>query len=269
MPRFSTKDCSAVITGASSGLGAEFARQLAPHARALALVARREPEMANLAASLAKSHPNLRIAVIPCDLADPDARSQLPAHLASLGFRTNFLINNAGLGDYGEFASAPWHRVHDILKVNIETLTHLSHAFLPDLATAAPSAILNVSSLAGELPIPDFAVYAASKAYVSSFSEALRIELKSQRITVSAFAPGPIHTNFGQTARRTATEKPTQPEWSYVPADKAVASALAALRAGRARCTPGFIPATTARLINCLPRPLLRAILSLRPRRSP
>ena len=234
MPRFSTKDCSAVITGASSGLGAEFARQLAPHARALALVARREPEMADLAASLAKSHPSLRIAVIPCDLADPDARSQLPAHL-----------------------------------VNIEALTHLSHAFLPDLATAAPAAILNVSSLAGELPIPDFAVYAASKAYVSSFSEALRIELKSQRITVSVFAPGPIHTNFGQTARRTSTEKPTQPEWSYVPADKAVASALAALRARRARCTPGFIPATTARLINCLPRPFLRAILYLRPRRSP
>ncbi|MFN5962410.1 MAG: SDR family NAD(P)-dependent oxidoreductase, partial [Verrucomicrobiota bacterium] len=106
MPRFSTKDCSAVITGASSGLGAEFARQLAPHAHALALVARREPELANLAASLAKSHPNLGFGVIPFDLADAYARCQLPAHLASLGFRTNFLINNAGLGDYGEFASA-------------------------------------------------------------------------------------------------------------------------------------------------------------------
>jgi short-subunit dehydrogenase len=269
MPRFHLRDSSAVITGASSGLGAEFARQLAPQARALALVARREPEMASLAATLAKAHPNLRIAVIPCDLADPDARAQLPAHLASLGFRTNFLINNAGLGDYGEFAAAPWHRLHEILKVNIEALTHLSHAFLPDLSTAAPAAILNVSSLAGELPIPDFAVYAASKAYVSSFSEALRIELRQHRITVSAFAPGPIHTNFGLVARRSASEKPTQPEWSYVPADKAVAHALAALTSGRARCTPGFIPATTARLINCLPRPFLRAILSLRPRRSP
>lgn len=104
LARMNLKNCTAVITGASSGLGAEFARQLAPVATALALVARRESEMNALAAELQRTHPALRIAVIPCDLADPDQRAQLPGHLASMGWRVNVLINNAGLGDYGAFA---------------------------------------------------------------------------------------------------------------------------------------------------------------------
>ena len=267
MARFSLEHCTAVITGASSGLGAEFARQLAPQADALVLVARREAEMATLAESLRTHRPALRIAVVPCDLADPDTRAQLPAHVASLGFRVNLLVNNAGLGDYGEFATATWPKLDRMIQVNIAALTHLAHAFLPDLRTVAPSGILNVSSLAGEMPIPDFAVYAATKAYVTSFTEALRLELRGAGVAVTSLAPGPIATGFGAAARR-GPDSPRQPAWAYVPQQMAVSKALAALRKGRALIIPGCVPWLTARLANGLPRPILRAILGLRPRRS-
>lgn len=259
--------CTAVITGASSGFGAEFARQLAPRALALALVARREAEMNALAAELQAAHPALQIAVIPCDLADPVQREQLPGHLAALGWRVNLLINNAGLGDYGVFEGGAWHKIDLMMQVNMTALTHLTHLFLPDLKTHAPSGILNVSSLAGELPIPDFAVYAAGKAYVSRLSEALRIELREAGITVTALCPGPVKTGFGAAAERPGESTPKMSA-AYQTPERVVRDGLRALQRRRARVFPGFIVRMTSLLVNALPMPMLRAILSRRPRRA-
>jgi short-subunit dehydrogenase len=258
--------CSALITGASSGLGAEFARQLAPQATSLVLTARREEEMNALAHELQAKHPALRIAVIPCDLADAEQRAQLPGHVASLGFRVNLLINNAGLGDYGPFEDGAWWKIEQMMQVNVMALTHLTHLFLPDLKTHAPSGILNVSSLAGELPIPDFAAYAAGKAFVSRFSEALRLELRGLRITVCALCPGPVKTEFGTVAERAGQTTPKLSA-AYQPKERVVQSGLRALQRGRARAFPGLIVRGTALLVNLLPLPVLRRILARRPRK--
>ncbi len=260
------KDCTAVITGASSGLGAEFARQLAGDARALVLVARREAELQALAGELQKAHPGLRIVTVPCDLSDPAKRAGLAGHLGELGLRPNLLINNAGLGDYGTFAEGVWEKADLMMQVNMVALTHLTHLLLPDLKAAAPSGILNVSSLAGELPIPDFAVYAATKAYVSRFTEALRLELREDRVAVSALCPGPVKTGFGTAAERAGSSTPKM-EAAYQTKEHVVATALRALRKGRAKSFPGFIVRATSLLVNTLPTPILRLVLARRPRR--
>ena len=153
-----------LITGASSGFGAEFARQLAPSAKVMALTARRAEVLEALAASLRDAHPGLTVHCLPCDLASETDRAALPDRCAALGFAPDLLINNAGLGEYGTFHEADWTRLHQVLAVNITALTHLTHLFVPLLKTHPASGILNVSSLAGEPPSPDFAVYAASKA---------------------------------------------------------------------------------------------------------
>lgn len=260
------KGCTAVITGASSGLGAEFAWQLAPLAKALALVARRDAELTALAEQLQRAHPALRIVTVPCDLAEDEQRGQLPGHLASLGLRVNVLINSAGVGDYGPFAEGVWTRIAPMLDVNMTALTHLTHLFLSDLKTHAPSGILNVSSLAGEMPIPDFAVYAAGKAYVSRFSEALRLELRPERIAVCVLCPGPVKTGFGTVAERTGETTPKMSS-SYQTKERVVRDGLRAMEKGRARVFPGFIVRATALLVNVLPMPILRAIMARRPRR--
>lgn len=265
--RMTFHDCTAVITGASSGLGAEFARQLAPQAKALVLIARREPELTALAEELQRGHPAIRIITVPCDLADAEHRNQLPGQLSSLGLRVNVLINSAGVGDYGAFADGIWPRIAPMLDVNVTALTHLTHLFLPDLKTHAPSGILNVSSLAGELPIPDFAVYAAGKAYVSRFSEALRLELRAERISVTALCPGPVKTGFGTVAERPGETTPKMSA-AYQTKEHVVRAALRALSRGRARVFPGFIVRATSLLVSLLPMPLLRAIMARRPRKA-
>ena len=148
----------------------------------------------------------------------------------------------------------------------VTPITHLTHLFLPDLKTHAPSGILNVSSLAGELPIPDFAVYAAGKACVSRFSEALRLELRDARIAVCALCPGPVKTGFGALAERAGETTPKMSA-AYQTIERVVRSALRALEKGRARVFPGFVPRATALLVNALPMPVLRLILSRRPRK--
>src|SRR6478736_7282499 len=184
----------ALVTGASSGLGEEFALQIAPRVGKLVLVARREPLLQQLADRIRGKFPQVAVTVFAVDLSSQAERGQLVAALAEKGLSPDLLVNNAGLGDYGEFASAEWEKLQAMLHVNIEALTHLSHALVPEMIRRGGGAVVNVSSLASVLPIPDFAVYAATKAYVTSFSEALRIELKEHHIPVLAVCPGPVKT---------------------------------------------------------------------------
>ena len=183
-------------------------------------------------------------------------------------FVPDLLVNNAGLGDYGEFVTADWAKIRAMLGLNIEALTHLTHALLPAMIRCGRGAVINVSSLASLLPLPDLAVYAATKAYVTSFSEALRIELKEHGIPVLAVCPGPVQTEFGQVARRHG-EGRTMPghRCFNVPKEQVVAEALMALDSKRARVYPGIKTAAAAFLIAALPIVAIRLVMGWRPRK--
>jgi short-subunit dehydrogenase len=256
--------CAAVITGASSGLGVEFARQLAGRADRLLLVARRLEPMQALKAELMAKHTNLRVEICPADLGQVEGRAAVVAWVKAQGFSPDVLINNAGLGDYGPFADADAARLTEQMEVNMSALVHLCHGLLPLLRR--PGGILNVSSLAGELPMPELAVYGASKAFVSSFSEALAVELEGEGVTVSAVCPGPTPTSFGSNARRADGSDTNRSGQDFLkqPPEKVVATGLRALETGHARVFPGVGVALVAQVFRLLPRPLLRLLLRRR-----
>lgn len=257
----------ALITGASSGIGAEFARQLAPECRQLVLVARRAGRLDDLAARLTVTRPELKVRVFAADLNDPDDRERLLAWLASERLIPDLLVNNAGMGDYGEVATAEWSKLEAMIRLNVESLTWLTHAVVPAMIAAGGGAVLNVSSLASVLPIPDFAVYAATKSYVTSFSEALRLELRDHGIAVTALCPGPVHTEFGERARREGGSGGPLNETFYVGCSEVVAEGLAGLRSNRPRVYPGWKIAGAAALLSLLPMVAVRALMGRRPRR--
>jgi short-subunit dehydrogenase len=259
---------TAVITGASAGLGEEYALQLAGRAGHLVLVARRGELLESLAARIRAAHSAVAVTVMAADLADPSQRGSLAEALARSGLVPDLLVNNAGLGDYGEFATAEWPKLEQVLRVNIEALTHLSRLIAPEMIRAGGGAIMNISSLASLLPIPDFAVYAATKAYVSGFSEALRIELRQHGIEVMSVCPGPVHTGFGEVARR-GGKSPDVPGrgWFYLSREQVVAESLQALDRGRVRVFPGLRTRLAALVISALPMRVLRAFLARRPYR--
>lgn len=261
---------TALITGASAGLGEEFAHQLAACSRQLVLVSRRRSCMEDLARILRGAYPGLEVHVLECDLAKPEAVEQLVGAIAGRGLVPDLLVNNAGLGDYGEFTSANWERIEEMLEVNIRALTRLCHSVIPAMKELGRGAILNVSSLAGLLPIPDMAVYAATKSYVTSFSEALRLEVRGSGLKVLALCPGPVHTEFGEVALRPGHRDPDIgfQEWFCVDKGQVVAEGLAALEGGKARHYPGLLVAVAAVAISLAPMVLLRLILATRPRRS-
>jgi len=255
--------CTALITGASSGIGEEFARQLAPHARSLILVARRRDRLEALKSEL--DRPGLTIHCHAADLADEVQIEALLAALAASGERVSLLVNNAGLGDHGFFEESEWARVRAMLEVNIHALTRLTHALLPDLVRAGRGAILNVSSIASLLPLPKMAVYAATKAYVTSFSEALRAELRGTGVSVTALCPGPVSTEFGQVADRPhARDSMPSPEVFKVPVEEVVRAGLAAVEGDRARVIPGWLVCVVMTITTLVPIFLLRLFLGQR-----
>ncbi len=267
MPMPTSYSC-ALITGASSGLGEEFALQIAPRVENLVLVARRDSLLAQVADQIRKQFPQVKVTVFAFDLSRSHGREQLLDALSAAGLVPDLLVNNAGLGDYGEFASAEWSKLESMLRVNIEALTHLTHCLVPEMIRSGRGAVVHVSSLASALPIPDFAVYAATKAYVTSFSEALRIELREHGIPVLAVCPGPVKTGFGGVARRGdgAPEMPAKKSF-YVPKSQVVAESLIALERDAARIYPGLRTRVAAMALRSLPMAVLRAVMSLRPRR--
>lgn len=191
----------ALITGASMGLGAEYARQLAARGVNLVLTARSQQAMLDLASELREAHA-VQVHVCPLDISVPGASEQLMAFLQEKDLRPNWLINNAGFGAIDAFETQSPELVRDLCMVNMVALTEMTSRLLPTLksASAGTARILNLASVAGFQPVPYFAVYCASKAYVLSFSEALHEELKPHGIRVTAVCPGYTATNFGKTS---------------------------------------------------------------------
>ena len=251
--------CSALITGASAGIGREFAHQLAPRAGTLILVARRLDRLEQIRDELTAQNPNLNVHIHSADLSKQDDVSGLGDWLERERISIDLLINNAGLGDRGAFATSEPTRVSDMLSVNIVALTLLTRRLLPRMIAAKRGAILNVSSSASFLPLPGFGVYAATKAYVTSFSEALRTELRGTGVTVTALCPGPVHTEFDSVARRAEDADPRPaPAFTYVATKEVVRAGLEAVEADRAIVIPGAVMKLAMFIVRLTPMPLLR-----------
>jgi uncharacterized protein len=187
-------ECVTLVTGASAGIGAELARVFAAQGHRLALVARRADRLNALAREITTKGKPEPI-VIPCDLAAPDAGETIAAALDEAGVEIKYLVNNAGFGLFGKAVELDRREQLDMITVNIRALTDLSLRFAGQL-TKNRGGILNVGSVAGFLPGPGMAVYYASKAYVISFSEALRQELASRGVRVTVLCPGPVPSEF-------------------------------------------------------------------------
>jgi short-subunit dehydrogenase len=260
--------CNALVTGASAGIGREFARQLAGRARSLILIARREQRLSELRDELNQQYPKLAVSFRKIDLADLAQLSELLTWLEREAIDVDLLINNAGLGDLGQFVTSDPAHNEQMMLVNIVALTSLTRRLLPHMIASKRGAILNVSSSAGFVPIPGCAVYAATKAYVNSFSEALRAELRGCGVIVTALCPGPVHTEFHEAASRPGREvKPGPgPNFVQVSVGQVVRDALAALEADRPLVIPGFAMKLGMFLARLTPMPILRWLSRLSPR---
>jgi uncharacterized protein len=186
---------TALITGASSGIGAAFADALAKQGMSVVLVARSEDRLQRLAHTLQTQY-GIRADVIVQDLTKPDAATAVYQAVESLGVAVDLLINNAGFGDYGAFGDRPRPKQLDMIQLNISALVDLTHQFLPQMQQRKSGSILNIASIAAFQPMPYFAVYAATKAFVLSFSEALWAENRSQGVHIMAVCPGPTESSF-------------------------------------------------------------------------
>ena len=240
-----------LITGASAGIGLEFARQLAQRGQKLVLVARRKDRLDELAAELGNAR------AVAIDLSEPGSTNKLMAGLAAAGEHIETLINNAGFGLRGRFAELDAARQRQMIDLNVTSLTDLCRAVAPGMIERGKGAILNLASTAAFQPGPRMAVYFATKAYVLSFTEALHEELKPHGIHVTALCPGPTKTEFGTVAGFDA-----KGSFDRLSADAAsvVRAGLKGLDRNRAVVVPGLINKVGAASTRFVPRPLIRKI---------
>ena len=240
----------ALVTGASSGFGVDFAHLLAERGANLVLVARRVAPMKALARELKQGH-GIDCRAIPMDLAHPGVGDELLARLDADGIAVDILINNAGYGVFGEFIDQPIEAHANMLQLNVVALTELTHAFGGDMAERGGGHILLVGSLGGFQPLPTYAAYAASKAYVLSFGEALHVELKPRGVGVTVLWPGAARTNFLSVAGQDNLAFAD----SLLVASRPVADiGLKAMFAGRPSVVPGLANKSTAFSNRVLPR---------------
>ncbi len=251
----------ALITGASSGIGAAFARALAARGEDLVLVARSADRLTALAAELAAKH-GIVADVLPADLADPSASAAIIAELTARGIEIGTLINNAGFGSNGEFASLDAARERDEVFVNVVAPHQLTRALLPQMTARRKGAIVNVASTAAFQPVPYMATYGATKAFLLSFSEALAAELRSQGVRVLALCPGQTETAFFEGMQEARVGRARTP-------DQVVATALRALDRGHAVVIDGRMNYLLANSIRFAPRNLVTNIAARMQRPPP
>jgi WS/DGAT/MGAT family acyltransferase len=242
----------ALVTGASSGLGIDFAHLLAARGANLVLVARRGEPMRELAAELKRTH-GAHCHVIAMDLARRGVGAELHAKVKARRVAVDILINNAGYGVFGDFVDQDVDREIDMLQLNVIALTELTHAFAADMARRGAGRILLVGSLGGFQPLPMYAAYAASKAYVLSFGEALHEELKDRGVTVTVLCPGVTATNFLAVSGQGSMPLPDVLTMESRPVAEI---GLKALDAGQASVVPGLPNRATAFANRILPRSL-------------
>ena len=240
-----------LITGASAGLGSDFARQLSARGKRLVLVARRKDRLEALASELGNAR------AVALDLGEPGAAARLMADVAGHGESVACLINNAGFGLWGRFAALDGARQRAMIDLNCGALVELCHAVVPGMVERGDGSILNVASTAAFQPGPGMATYFATKAFVLSFSEALHEEMRGTGVRVTALCPGPTKTEFGDVAGFTGNG--AFDKLSARSAD-VVAAGLKALDRNRAVAIPGLFNKAGAQGHRFFPRALLRRV---------
>jgi len=244
-----------LITGASEGMGREFARCFARDGHSLVLVARNKTRLDTLAMELNAAN-NIDIRTISTDLSLPAAAEELKSDLDKQKIVVDILVNNAGVGVYGPFACTDWKATESMLNLNMIALTHLTRLMLPEMLRRNSGKILNVASTAAFLPGPFMACYFASKAYVLSFTDALAEELSGTGVTATAFCPGPTRTQFQQRAGT----KHIRENVFAMDAAPAVEAAYFGLMKNKRLIIPGFVNNLAVLLIRLSPRNLVTRI---------
>jgi short-subunit dehydrogenase len=232
-----------LVTGASSGIGAAIARELAERGHNLILVARRKEKLDALGDALNEEF-GVRAESIGCDLGKAASRQRLPARIESLGLEVSVLVNNAGFATGGPFHESDPARELEQVRVLVEAPMALTSAFLPAMVRRGRGAILNVASTAGMQPLPYSAGYSAAKAYVLTFSEALHQEVSGSGVTVTVLAPGPVTTEFwdiaGWEVANGQSFERAVPRPAWVTAEHAAEAGVNGLEAGRRVVVPGL-----------------------------
>lgn len=246
----------ALVTGASSGLGVDFARELARRGCNVVLVARREERLRHVQSELQSQH-GIKALVVTLDLAQPRAPQELYDGLAAQQVAVDVLVNNAGFGVFGQEIDIPWERTHEMLSVDILALTHLTKLFARDMVRRRSGYILQVASIGAYQPSPTYAAYSAAKSYVRSYSQALNFELRGTGVSSTVVSPGVTATEFLQVAgqRRTWFHNMTM-----MTSDQVAAIGVRAMLARRYSIVPGFMNWLTALLVNLTPDPWNAAV---------
>ena len=254
-----SKGKTALITGASAGLGEEFARQLAAQGYDLVLVARRRERLEALAAELEQQH-DIKCHIACADLVDPAAPAQLFATTESMGLQIDYLVNNAGIAGPDLLEDRDWKEQADFYQLMMTSVAHLCHLYVPGMRDRDFGRVINVASVAGRVPRADGCNYAPSKAYIIALSEALDATLKGTDIKVTALCPGFTHTEFHEAAG-IAQVKNKMPGWMWYPASTVVADGIKAVEKGK----PISISGRLYRWVD----PLFQSVITRRLFRAP
>jgi uncharacterized protein len=249
-----------LITGVSSGIGREMARQLAPRAKTLIIVARRKDRLDELKAELTKDHPNLTVDVRAVDLGDIDAADRMAKDVLADHGAVDVLINNAGFGDVSMYDLADWEKTLQMIRVNVEAVALLTHRFLPGMLERRKGGILNVSSGWGLSFMPGFATYVGTKQFVNGFTESLRLEAKSMGVVVTQVCPGPVATEFEQVSGNPTGK--SVPSIVVLSPERVAAISIHGFERGRALIIPGLIMSMLVRTGMYTPRTVLRMLFS-------
>lgn len=246
-----------LITGASSGIGEAFARRLAAEKHDLVLVARSEKALHELCDELMLKH-KITAHYIVLDLTEPGTDKKLFDETTRHGFEVDWLINNAGFGSYGDFAVLDHYHELGMIDLNIRALVALTHRYLPAMRERKTGKVINISSAAGFQPIPFMATYAATKAFVNSFSEAIAEENRPFGIQVLAVCPGSTKTNFFKAAKM---DKPVTVKGQQT-VEEVVDTAMRAIKSGRTRVVSGLVNDLVSRVVSVVPNTVITRTLA-------
>jgi short-subunit dehydrogenase len=249
----------ALITGASSGIGEQFAYFLARDGYTLALSARREDRLRAVAAEASRRGAT-GVSIFPADLGRRSAPGELYSQVTAAGLKIEMLVNNAGFGTRGRFDHLPLERELEEIDLNVSALVALTHLFLPAMIAARKGTVINVASTASFQPVPHMSTYAATKAFVLSFSQGLHYELIGSGVNVMALCPGATRTEFQAVANN---ETPWVPASAYMDAETVVAQGLRAVRRKRAICVNGIMNSIAAEAVRAAPRWLVARIAGM------
>ncbi|MBL7903364.1 MAG: SDR family oxidoreductase [Bacteroidia bacterium] len=245
---------TALITGASGGIGLELAKIHASKGGHLVLVARSIEKLSLIKEDLEKTHA-IQVKVISKDLSSKDAALEVYQEIKKEKIQIDYLINNAGFGDFGFFYETQWNKEERMIGLNITSLTQFCKLFINDMISQGGGKIMNLASMAAFEPGPLMAVYYASKAYVLHFSEAINNELKDKNITVTALCPGPTESGFQEASSQKESKIV---KGKKLPTAKVVAAyGYDAMLKGKAVAVPGFMNALLVRLVRFIPRSVL------------